>query len=182
MLVRLPADDVSSPSTSSSGASGRSRSRPEGRLDNPTAVVPPGDPAIALQTANNLRKIILDDWNNRARTRTRSSSVVAGSRCPPPTRYAAATPSTNIVGVLTWTCGGDANASPNAYRIRPVNALGWRSFDFQPTNPRPGASIDVAGNVRVAGLNLLELLQHVRRVQRSGRQRQLRVRRRWRTR
>jgi len=45
-------------------------------------------------------------------------------------------------------------ASPNAYRIRPVNALnGFVSFDA--TNPRPAAAPAVGGTVKVVGMNLL---------------------------
>jgi hypothetical protein len=55
---------------------------------------------------------------------------------------------------MTYTWGGNG-ASPNAYRIRPLNALGGGDVDFQPTNPRPGTPVEVDGNVRVVGMNLL---------------------------
>jgi predicted extracellular nuclease len=126
----------------------------EGRLDNPTAVVAPRAPAIALQAANNLRKIILDDSLQ--------------SQNPDPIRFGrggnplSATNTlrggdtvTNLVGVMTFTWAGAA-ASGNAYRIRPLNALGGGDVDFRPTNPRPGPTVEIEGeNVRVAGLNLL---------------------------
>ncbi|MEQ1871689.1 MAG: ExeM/NucH family extracellular endonuclease, partial [Vicinamibacterales bacterium] len=43
----------------------------------------------------------------------------------------------------------------NAYRLRPINALGGGSVNFLPTNPRPGSSPVVGGSVRVVGMNLL---------------------------
>ena len=46
---------------------------------------------------------------------------------------------TGTVGVLTYTWGGNA-ASANAYRLRPISALGGGVPDFQPTNPRPTAA------------------------------------------
>ena len=36
----------------------------DGRLKQPTNVVEPGAPALALQAENNLKRIILDDANN----------------------------------------------------------------------------------------------------------------------
>jgi predicted extracellular nuclease len=126
----------------------------EGRLDNPTAVVAPGAPAIALQAQNNLRKIILDDSSQgqnpdpirfgRGGDPLSASNTLRGGDTV-----------TNLVGVMTYTWAGNA-ASGNAYRIRPHDALGGGDVDFQPTNPRPGQTVEIAGeNVRVAGLNLL---------------------------
>ena len=54
---------------------------------------------------------------------------------------------------MTYTWGG-ASASPNAYRVRPLNALGG-SIDFTAVNPRPTRPEDVGGDVRVVGMNLL---------------------------
>jgi hypothetical protein len=55
---------------------------------------------------------------------------------------------------MTYTWAGNA-ASGNAYRVRPVNALGGGVPDFQPTNPRPAAPDAVGGTLRVGVLNLL---------------------------
>jgi len=60
---------------------------------------------------------------------------------------------TGTIGVMTYTWGGTA-ASPNAYRVRPIGALGG-SVQFQPANARPIAPDPVGGTVRVAGMNLL---------------------------
>ena len=125
----------------------------EGKLDNPTAVVPPGPAAVALQLQNNLRKIIVDDslqsqnpdpirFGRGGQPLSASNTLRGGDTV------------TNLVGVMTYTWAGNA-ASPNAYRIRPLNALGGGPVDFQPTNPRPGTPVEVDGNVRVVGMNLL---------------------------
>ena len=37
---------------------------------------------------------------------------------------------------MSYTFGGSATASPNAFRVRPVNALGGEWF-FEAANPRP---------------------------------------------
>jgi len=58
-----------------------------------------------------------------------------------------------LVGVMTYTWAGNS-ASGNAYRVRPVNALGGAAF-FQPANPRPTAAPQVGGTLKVAGANLL---------------------------
>ena len=67
--------------------------------------------------------------------RPRSPSPGAGSRSRRATPCAAATRVSGLVGVLGYTWGGNA-ASPNAYRIRPVGALGGQ-VDFVAANPRP---------------------------------------------
>ncbi len=54
---------------------------------------------------------------------------------------------------MTFTWGGQA-MSPNAYRVRPVNALGG-TIDFVPANPRPASAPEVGGTTRVVGMNLL---------------------------
>ena len=54
---------------------------------------------------------------------------------------------------MTYTWGGNA-ASPNAYRVRPLGALGGTAM-FEPANARPDGPPDVGGELRVAGMNLL---------------------------
>ncbi len=54
---------------------------------------------------------------------------------------------------MTYTWAGNA-ASGNAYRVRPIDALGG-SVDFVPANPRPASPPDVGGSLRVVGMNLL---------------------------
>jgi predicted extracellular nuclease len=124
-----------------------------GRLKQPTNVVAPGAPAQALQAANDLDKIILDDdLNNqdpdpilfgRGGNPLSASNTLRGGDT-----------ATGIVGLMTYTWAGNA-ASGNAYRVRPINALGGGVPNFQPTNPRPASPPAVGGSLRVVGMNLL---------------------------
>ncbi|MFN8470018.1 MAG: ExeM/NucH family extracellular endonuclease [Caldilineaceae bacterium] len=124
----------------------------DGRLAQPTNVVAPGEPALALQAKNDLRKIILDDGSQ-----VQNPDPIVFARGGQPLSASntlrGGDTATGIVGVLNYTWAGNA-ASGNAYRIRPVNALGG-SFNFEPTNPRPVNAPAATGSVRVAGMNLL---------------------------
>ena len=71
----------------------------------------------------------------KCRTLTLSSLPAVGSRLAQPTRCRGGDTATGIVGVMTYTWAGNA-ASGNAYRVRPINALGG-SVALQPSNPRP---------------------------------------------
>jgi len=123
-----------------------------GKLKQPTNVVAPGAPALALQNQNNLSKIILDDASQgqnpdpilfaRGGQPLSASNTLRGGDT-----------ATGIVGVLNYTWAGNS-ASGNAYRVRPVNALGG-SVNFEPTNPRPTSAPAVGGTVEVVGMNLL---------------------------
>ncbi|CAG0978228.1 hypothetical protein ANAEL_01576 [Anaerolineales bacterium] len=123
-----------------------------GRLQQPTNVVNPGPPSIAMQIANNLNKIILDDASQvqnpdpilfaRGGLPLSASNTLRGGDI-----------ATNIVGVLNYTWAGNS-ASGNAYRIRPINALNGY-VNFEPANPRPTSAPDVGGDVKVVGMNLL---------------------------
>jgi predicted extracellular nuclease len=125
----------------------------ESRLRQPTNVVAPGAAARALQAENDLNRIIVDDdLNNqnpdpikfgRGGQPLSASNTLRGGDTV-----------TGMVGVLTYTWAGN-NASGNAYRLRPVGALGGGAPDFQPTNLRPATAPNVGGSVRVAGMNLL---------------------------
>jgi hypothetical protein len=55
---------------------------------------------------------------------------------------------------MTYTWAGNA-ASPNAFRLRPIGALGGGAPKFQPSNPRPATPPVVGGNARVGAMNLL---------------------------
>jgi predicted extracellular nuclease len=124
-----------------------------GRLKQPTNVVAPGAPALALQAQNNLNKIILDDdlqnqnpdpiLFGRGGLPLSASNTLRGGDT-----------ATGVVGLMTYTWSGNA-ASGNAYRLRPINALGGGVPNFQPANPRPISVPEVGGTVRVVGMNLL---------------------------
>lgn len=123
-----------------------------GRLMQPTNVAAPGDPAQALEAANSLNRIILDDGSQGQNTDpivfARGGQPLSASNT-----LRGGDSAEEIVGVMTFTWGGD-QASPNAYRVRPLNALGG-SANFVPTNPRPAGAPAPGGSVRVAGMNLL---------------------------
>jgi predicted extracellular nuclease len=123
-----------------------------GRLMQPTNIYAPGPEAAALQDANNLNRIIVDDALNNQNP----DPIVFGRGGLPlsaSNTLRGGDTATGIVGVMTYTWGGNS-ASPNAYRVRPINALGG-SINFEPTNPRPEAAPALAGSLRVAGMNLL---------------------------
>ena len=123
------------------------------RLAQPTNVTSPGDPAKALQDANNLNRLIIDDASQgqnpdpilfgRGGNPLSASNTLRGGDT-----------ATGIVGMMTYTWAGNA-ASGNAYRVRPVNALGASIPNFEPANQRPTSVPDVGGTTRVAGMNLL---------------------------
>ncbi|MFH2102636.1 MAG: ExeM/NucH family extracellular endonuclease [Chloroflexota bacterium] len=124
-----------------------------GRLQQPTNVVDPGPPAIAMQIANDLNRIIIDDALNnqnpdpilfgRGGLPLSASNTLRGGDTV-----------TGIIGVMTYTWAGNS-ASGNAYRVRPINALFGGVPDFQPANPRPASVPAVGGTLRVVGMNLL---------------------------
>jgi uncharacterized protein len=124
-----------------------------GRLQQPTNVVLPGAPALALQAANNLNRIIIDDALNnqnpdpilfgRGGLPLSASNTLRGGDT-----------ATGIVGVMTYTWAGNS-ASGNAYRVRPINALGGGVPNFLPANPRPTSAPEVGGTLKIVGMNLL---------------------------
>jgi predicted extracellular nuclease len=123
-----------------------------GRLDIPTAKVAPGDPANDLQAANNRRKILVDDAS-QAQNPDPIVFARGGQPLSASNTLRGGDTATGIVGVMTYTFGGQA-ASPNAFRIRPINALGGH-IEFVAVNDRPGPTVEVAGGIRVVGMNLL---------------------------
>jgi predicted extracellular nuclease len=123
-----------------------------GRLKQPTNVVSPGTPALALQAQNNLSRIIIDDGTNLQNPDPirfgRGSSPLSASNT-----LRGGDTATGIVGVMTYTWAGNS-ASGNAYRVRPINALDGY-VNFEASNPRPTAAPAVGGTLKVAGMNLL---------------------------
>jgi predicted extracellular nuclease len=124
----------------------------DSKLKQPTNVVAPGAPAIALQEQNNLNKIILDDAS-QAQNPDPILFARGGLPLSATNTLRGGDTATGIVGVLNYTWAGNS-ASGNAYRIRPVNALDGY-VNFEPTNPRPTSAPDVGGGVKVVGMNLL---------------------------
>lgn len=123
-----------------------------GRLQQPTNMVNPGPLSIAMQIANNLNRIIIDDGTNlqnpdpilfgRGGLPLSASNTLRGGDT-----------ATNIVGVMTYTWAGNS-ASGNAYRVRPINALnGYVNFDA--VNLQPSSAPNVGGTLKVTGMNLL---------------------------
>jgi uncharacterized protein len=124
-----------------------------GRLQQPTNMVEPGAPAQALQAANNLNRIIVDDAINNQNP----DPIVFGRGGLPlsaSNTLRGGDTAAEIVGVMTYTWAGNA-ASGNAYRVRPINALGGGIPNFQPANPRPEQPEDVGGTLKVTGFNVL---------------------------
>ena len=123
-----------------------------GRLYQPTNLYPPGPDADALQAANDLNQILIDDGTN---AQNPDPIVFARGGLPlsASNTLRGGDTATGIVGVLNYTWAGNS-ASPNAYRVRPVQALGGY-VRFEPANPRPTAAPAPSGSLRVAGMNLL---------------------------
>ena len=139
------------------------------RLQQPTAVTDPGAPALALQAANDLNRIIVDDAFN-----SQNPDPIAFGRNGDPLSASntlrGGDTVTGLQGVLTYTWAGNS-ASGNAYRVRPPDATAGKSPNFQPANARPAAAPDPGGTLRVAGMNLLNFFNTFRRRlhQRRGR-------------
>ncbi|MGQ0779007.1 MAG: ExeM/NucH family extracellular endonuclease [Pseudonocardiales bacterium] len=125
------------------------------RLRQPTAVIPATDTAAvqALQQANNLNRLIIDDDRNSQNP----DPIVFGRGGQPLSAgntLRGGDTVTDPVGVLTYTWAGNA-ASGNAYRLRPVGALGGAAV-FDAVNQRPTEPPATGpGSVRVASANLL---------------------------
>ncbi|HEX6242961.1 MAG TPA: ExeM/NucH family extracellular endonuclease, partial [Polyangiales bacterium] len=130
-----------------------------GRLPQPTEVAAPGAAALAQQAANDLNQIMLDDelqvQNPDPIRFARGTAPLSASN----TLRGGDTVS-NLTGVLTQTdatTASNVNAStdPVLYRVRPFHALNAQAPSFVAVNARPGPSASVAGDVKVAGVNLL---------------------------
>lgn len=110
-----------------------------GRLMNPTNVVAPGEDAIAMQAANDLNRILVDD-------RTSAQN-------PDPVIYPA--PALDAINTLrsgsqTQDLTGVVSYGFNQYRVVPTEVP-----EFSNTNPRTTAPIEVGGSLKVASFNVL---------------------------
>ena len=130
-----------------------------GRLHQPTAVAVPGPASQAVQAANDLNRITIDDATN-----AQNADPIFGEGGNPLT---ASNPLrggdtvTGLVGVMTYTWGG-YSSSPNAYRVRPVGDLSDTGLvpggvvpNFVAANPRPTTPEPVGGSLKVASFNVL---------------------------
>lgn len=130
-----------------------------GRQAQPTNVVAPGAAALALEAANQLGRILLDDP-----LQTQNPDPILFGRGGQPlaagNTLRGGDTASGIVGVMTYTWAGQS-ASGNAWRVRPVGALGGAAPAFQPGNARPvGTPLPTAG-LRVAGFNVLNFFNNV---------------------
>ncbi len=125
----------------------------DGRLPQPTSIATPGSAANTIQDQNNRNRIILDDSSQAQNP----DPIVLGRGGLPlsaDNTLRGGDTVTGLTGVLTYTWGGNS-ASPNAYRIRPIGALGSGVPDFAPANPRPAVAPAPGGRLKVASMNVL---------------------------
>jgi uncharacterized protein len=111
-----------------------------GRLSNPTSVVEPGAPAIALADANDRSRIILDDANGQQNRDPILYPQPGGLTAANTLRIGdTVTPQTFVLEQRFGT-----------YRLQPVGTVA-----FTHDNPRPADPPVVGGDVRVASFNVL---------------------------
>lgn len=151
MLVALP-DALTVTETYFLGRFGQVTLSSDGKLPQPTNAVAPGPEAAELQAWNERNRILLDDGTNAQNP----DPVVFGrdgGELTADNTLRSGDVAHDVVGVMTYTWGGNAS-SPNAFRVRPVGALGG-SHAFEAVNERPAAPDEVDGDVRVASFNVL---------------------------
>ena len=110
-----------------------------GRLLNPTNVITPGAPAIALAAENNRRRILLDDGN----------SVQNPDPIPYPQPGLTALNALRL-GDVVEDLTGVMDERFGVYRIQPVGVI-----SFTAGNPREAAPVAVGGEIQVASFNVL---------------------------
>lgn len=158
MLVRLP-QTLSVTEHFQLGRFGQVLLSVNGRQQQPTNVVAPGAAAVALEAANQLGRIILDD----ALQAQNPDPIVFGRGGQPlaaGNTLRGGDTTSGIVGVMTFTWAGNA-ASGNAWRVRPIGALGGGVPVFQASNPRPVGTPLPLAPLRVTGFNVLNFFNNV---------------------
>ena len=117
--------------------------------------------AAALQAANDLQPDHPRRRHAGPERRPDRLRAAADSRSAAANTLRGGDTATGLVGVLNYTWGGNA-ASANAYRLRPVGALGGHvSTSSRPTRGRPTRPPSAA-TLRVVGHEPAQLLQHPR--------------------
>ena len=123
-----------------------------GRLAQPTNIVAPGAPAQALEAANTLNRIVLDDASQAQNTDpivfARGGQPLSAGNTLRGGRQRRGDRGRDDLYL------GRRSGQPQRVPVRPINALGGAA-DFAPANPRPAGAPPVSGRVRVAGMNLL---------------------------
>ena len=128
-----------------------------GRLPQPTSIVLPGAAAVAQQTANSLNAIIVDDGDNKDRDANDMDPILFGRGGNPlsaSNTLRGGDTAADIVGVMTYGWAGNSS-SGNAFRLRPINALGGGVPHFAVGNARPNGPPNVNGSLKVVGMNVL---------------------------
>ncbi len=123
------------------------------RLPQPTNVVAPGATALALQAQNDLNRILMDDsLNNEYPDPIYFGQGGEWLAADNPLRSGDS--ASNIVGLMTYTWSGNS-ISGNAYRLRPINAMGGGFPAFiESSNARPNDQAWLPpSRLRVATLN-----------------------------
>ena len=152
MLVRLP-QSLTVTEHFQLGRFGQVVLASGGRLPQPTSVAAPGAAAAEVAAQNARNRLVVDDATN-AQNPDPILFARGGSPLSAANTLRAGDVATGTVGVLTYTWGGNA-ASPNAYRVRTVSAMGGGVPSFQATNQRPAAAPAVGGTLTTAAMNLL---------------------------
>jgi hypothetical protein len=110
-----------------------------GRLFQPTNVAAPGDAALALQTENDRRLILLDDGNNQQNL---DPTLYPAGGLSAANFIRSGDTVTGLTGVLDQRFG--------LYRVHATQPT-----EFVSANPRPAAPPEVGGQLRVASFNVL---------------------------
>jgi predicted extracellular nuclease len=120
---------------------------------SPTLVEEPGPAALAEIARQRLDSLIIDD-NSQSQNPDPIEFGRFGNPLSASNTLRTGDSVTGVVGVMTYTWAGNA-ASGNAYRVRPVGAIGGGAPSFQATNPRPANPAPIDGELRVAAMNVL---------------------------
>ena len=111
-----------------------------GRLQQPTNVVAPGAPALALQAQNNLNKLMLDDASN---LQNPDPVIFPAPRLSASNTLRSGDTVSNLRGVITYDFG--------IYRVLPTEAPAFAHTNARPLTPET----DATANLKIASFNVL---------------------------